>query len=129
MKSNVIRFPSREKEYRDRVLEIKEELVNGGHFDSVADIPTSLILFIVQYWQEIHDTGTAIGKTEALNMMLSSSSRLPMNEVEDLAKCRLQNELVAHARENKIAVALLKASWTTHYHEGAWKLDLKVEEK
>ena len=84
MKSNVIRFPSREKEYRDQVLEIKEELVNGGHFDSVADIPTSLILFIVQYWQEIHDTGTAIGKTEALNMMLSSSSRLPMNEVEDL---------------------------------------------
>jgi len=38
MKSNVIRFPSREKEYRDQVLEIKEELVNGGHFEGVLEI-------------------------------------------------------------------------------------------
>ncbi|MDH4020319.1 MAG: hypothetical protein OEU84_12035 [Xanthomonadales bacterium] len=129
MKSNVIKFPSREKESRDQVVEIKEALVLGGHFDSVKDVPSSLVLFILQYWQEIHDSGMAIGKTQALNMMLSSSSSLPMNKVEDLARCRLQNELIEHSRTNKIAPASLKSSWTTYYQDGVWRLDLKTEKK
>ena len=113
----------------EQCVEVKEELVNGGHFNSVTDVPTSLVLFILQYWQEIHDSGMAIGKTEALNMMIDSSTSLPANRIADLAKCRLQNELIAHARTNKIGPALLKASWTTYYHEGMWQLDLKVEKK
>ena len=129
MKSNVVQFPSRAKESRNQVVEVKEELVESGIFDSVSEVPTSLVLFILQYWQEIHDTGMATGKTQALNMMLASSCSIPMNKVEDLAKCRLQNELVAHAQKNKIAPALLKCSWTTHYQEGIWQLDLEVKKK
>jgi hypothetical protein len=126
---NVLKFPNRSKHERDQVTEIKESMVESDIFNTVLEVPTHLVIFILQYWQEIHDTGLAIGKTQALNMMLSSSSRLPMNKVEDLAKCRLQNELVAHAQKNKISPASLKASWNVHYSEGMWQLNLAVEEK
>lgn len=53
----VIQFPNKAKEHRDQVTELKERLVEDGIFDTVSEIPTHLVIFMLQHWQEIYDAG------------------------------------------------------------------------
>jgi hypothetical protein len=55
--SNVLVFPIRGKDDRDQITELKERLVEDGIFNNVSEIPTYLVIYIIQYWQGIYDAG------------------------------------------------------------------------
>lgn len=65
--SNVITFPNRHKEERNQVTELKECLVEEGIFNTISEIPTHLVIFMLQYWQSIYDAGYVGGKYEERN--------------------------------------------------------------
>ena len=61
MNSNVLIFPSRDKDGRDQMTAIQERLVEGGLFKTISEVPTVLVLFILQYWKEIYNAGYVEG--------------------------------------------------------------------
>jgi len=57
MMSDVLVFPDNGKGERDQVTDLKEQLVEEGIFSTVSEIPTHLVIFMLQHWQQIYDAG------------------------------------------------------------------------
>ena len=66
----VLQFPNVGKPERDQVTDLKERLVEEGIFDQVEDIPTHLVIFMLQHWQEIYDAGYNEGVTRGYGEIL-----------------------------------------------------------
>lgn len=65
--SNILMFREGKPKKCDQVMELKEILVKGGFFDQVEDISTDLVLFLLQYWQVVYDTGYWEGLMHEVN--------------------------------------------------------------
>ena len=64
MKSNVVQFPKTDKEDRDKLREVNDELISQGVYAKAKDIPPSLATFIIEWWGHIYEAGYAEGKYE-----------------------------------------------------------------
>jgi len=62
----VIQFPKTNKEDRDKLREVNEELIECGIYTTAKDIPPDLAFFIIEWWGNIYDAGYAEGKYEEI---------------------------------------------------------------
>ena len=120
----VIRFPQHKLMSNDP---LKQEFVNRGIYDHVRDVPDVLVKMIIDYWQEIFDTGYDVGHTDALSRFLKSKNRLPSTKVKELVKVNLLEPLIAKAQNEHQPPRTYRAKWEVFYiiKEG-WKLKKSV---
>ena len=95
--------------------------------ENCPSVSTSLILFILDQWQKIYNTGYDSGHLAAMQQIVGTKCRLPLTKIQELVKVNLEGQLIDYARENQIIPRELKASWTVHYSEGMWKLESSIK--
>lgn len=123
----VVQFPDLKIIQRKRIGELRREMVDMGLFPCASSVSTSLILFILDQWQKIYNTGYDSGHLAAMQKIVGAKCSLPLTKIQELVKVNLAGQLIDYARENQIIPRELKASWTVHYSEGMWKLESSIK--
>ena len=123
----VVQFPDLKIIQRKRIGQLKREIVDMGLFPCAASVSTSLILFILDQWQKIYNTGYDSGHLAAMQQIVGTKCRLPLTKIHALLKVYFEGQLIDYARANQIIPRELKASWTVHYSEGMWKLESSIK--
>ena len=123
----VVQFPDLKIIQRKRIGQLKREMVDMGLFPCAASVSTSLILFILDQWQKIYNTGYDSGHLAAMQKIVGTKCRLPLTKIQELVKVDLEGQLIEYAKEHQISPRELKASWTVHYSESMWKLESSIK--
>ena len=123
----IVQFPDLKIIQRKRIGQLKREMVGLGLFPCASRVSTSLILFIMDQWQKIYNTGYDSGHLAAMQKIVGTKCRLPLTKIQELVKVNLEGQLIEYAKEHQISPRELKASWTVHYSESMWKLESSIK--